>query len=141
MPSLGQAGLAAFVWSIVPAVLTALILAVVVWRTGGFNWLLAVVVAVIAFAIAAMLLPLGLDHARPYLAFLAGLVSLAVRQVLVQADIIARLSRPRNQISRLSVSLNLDAERETSHALGDRYCALRARRAGHRPPCRRISAC
>ena len=86
--SLGQAGLAAFVWSIVPALLTALVLAVVVWRTGGFNWLLAVVVGVIAFAIAAMLLPLGLDHARSYLAFLAGLVSLAVRQALIQADII-----------------------------------------------------
>jgi hypothetical protein len=86
--SLGQAGLAAFVWSIVPALLTALILAVVVWRTGGFTWLVAVVVAVIAFAIAAMLLPLGLDHTRPYLAFLAGVVSLAVRQVLIQGDII-----------------------------------------------------
>ena len=35
-----------------------------------------------------MLLPLGLDHARPYLAFLAGVVSIAVRQVLVQGDII-----------------------------------------------------
>ena len=75
VPSLGQAGLAAFVWSTVPALLTALILAGVVWRTGGFNWLVAVVVAVIAFAIAAMLLPLGLDHARPYLAFLAGVVA------------------------------------------------------------------
>ncbi len=35
-----------------------------------------------------MLLPLGLDHARPYLAFLAGVVSIAVRQVLIQGDII-----------------------------------------------------
>lgn len=84
----GQAGLAAFVWSTGPALLTALILAVVVWRTGGFNWLVAVVVAVIAFAVAAMLLPLGLDHARPYLAFLAGVVSIVVRQVLIQADVI-----------------------------------------------------
>ncbi len=37
--SLGQAGLAAFVWSTVPALLTALILAIVVWRTGGFTGL------------------------------------------------------------------------------------------------------
>jgi len=35
-----------------------------------------------------MLLPLGLDHTRPYLAFLAGVVSLAVRQVLIQGDVI-----------------------------------------------------
>ena len=45
-------------------------------------------VAVIAFAIASVLLPLGLDHARPYLAFLAGVVAAMVRQVLVQIDII-----------------------------------------------------
>ena len=68
---LGEAALAAFVWSAVPAVITGLIL-------GG----------VIAFAGAAMLLPLDLHDARPYLAFLAGLVSVAVRQVLIQADII-----------------------------------------------------
>ncbi|MBC7830683.1 MAG: hypothetical protein H7Y62_01530 [Hyphomicrobium sp.] len=89
LPSLPQVGLAAFVWSTVPAVLTALVLAIVVWRTGDFNWLVAVIVAVIAFAIAAMLLPLDLDHARPYLAFLAGIVASMVRQVLVQIDVIA----------------------------------------------------
>ncbi len=43
---------------------------------------------VIAFAATAMLLPLDLHDARPYLAFLAGIVSIAVRQVLIQADII-----------------------------------------------------
>ena len=89
LPSLPQVGLVAFVWSTVPAVLTALVLAIVVWRTGDFNWLVAVIVAVIAFAIAAMLLPLDLDHARPYLAFLAGIVASMVRQVLVQIDVIA----------------------------------------------------
>ena len=95
-----------FVWSTVPALLTALVLAAVVWRTGSFTWLVAVVVAVIAFAIAAMLLPLGLDHTRPYLAFLAGVVAAVVRQVLIQGDVIAP-ELPRNQISRLSVSLIL----------------------------------
>jgi hypothetical protein len=89
LPSFPQIGLAAFVWSTVPAVLTALVLAIVVWRTGDFNWLVAVIVAVIAFAIAAMLLPLDLDHTRPYLAFLAGIVASMVRQVLVQIDVIA----------------------------------------------------
>lgn len=85
---LGEAGLATFVWSAVPALLTAIILAVVVWRTGSLTWIAAAAVAVIAFAAAAMLLPLDLHDARPYLAFLAGLVSVAVRQVLIQADII-----------------------------------------------------
>ncbi|MBZ0208288.1 MAG: hypothetical protein K8F92_01360 [Hyphomicrobium sp.] len=88
VPALGEAGLAAFVWSAVPALITALILAAVVWRTGGLSWIAAAAVAIIAFAGAGMLLPLGLHEARPYLAFLAGLVSIAVRQVLIQADII-----------------------------------------------------
>ena len=85
---LGEAALAAFVWSAVPAVITGLILAGVVWRTGGLTWTVAAAVAVIAFAGAAMLLPLDLHDSRPYLAFLAGIVSIAVRQVLIQADII-----------------------------------------------------
>src|SRR5262245_46016945 len=80
--SLGGAGLAAFVWSAIPALLTALIVGAVVWRTGGLSWVVAAAVAVIAFAGAALLLPLGLHDARPYLAFVAGLVSIAVRQVL-----------------------------------------------------------
>ena len=85
---LGETALAAFVWSAVPAVITGLILGCVVWRTGGLTWVVAAAVAVIAFAGAAMLLPLDLHDARPYLAFLAGVVSIAVRQVLIQADII-----------------------------------------------------
>jgi hypothetical protein len=84
----GEAGLVAFVWSALPAVVTALILAGVVWRTGALSWIAAAAVAIIAFAAAAMLLPLELHDARPYLAFLAGLVSVGVRQVLIQAEII-----------------------------------------------------
>jgi hypothetical protein len=87
--SIGEAGLATFVWSTVPAVVAASILAVVVWRTGGLTWIVAAAVAIIAFAASAVLLPIGLENARPYLAFLAGLASIAVRQVLIQADIIA----------------------------------------------------
>jgi hypothetical protein len=89
VPSLGQVGLAAFVWSTVPASLVALVLAIVVWRTGGISWIAAAAVAVIAFAASAVLLPLGLEDARPYLAFLAGIVSIVVREVLAQASIIA----------------------------------------------------
>jgi hypothetical protein len=85
---IGEAGLAAFVWSALPAVATALILAIVVWRSGALPWIAAAAVAIIAFAGAALLLPLELHDARPYLAFLAGVVSIIVRQVLIQADII-----------------------------------------------------
>lgn len=89
VPGMGVAGISVFVWSALPATLTAVVLAVVVWRTGGLSWMAAAIVAVIAFAAAALLLPLELHDARPYLAFLAGIVSIAVRQVLIQADIIA----------------------------------------------------
>ena len=88
VPGMGVAGISVFVWSALPATLTAVVLAVVVWRTGGLSWMAAAIVAVIAFAAAARLLPLELHDARPYLAFLAGIVSIAVRQVLIQADII-----------------------------------------------------
>lgn len=88
VPGIGEAGVAVFVWSAIPAVLTALILGVVVWRTGALSWLAAAAIGVIAFAGAALLLPLELHDARPYLAFLAGVVSISVRQVLIQADII-----------------------------------------------------
>jgi hypothetical protein len=84
----GEAGLAAFVWSALPSVVTALILAIVVWRSGTLPWIAAAAVAIIAFAGAALLLPLELHDARPYLAFLAGMVSIIVRQVLIQIDII-----------------------------------------------------
>jgi hypothetical protein len=86
---LGETALATFVWAALPATFTALILAIVVWRTGSMSWIAAVAVAIITFAGAAMLLPLDLHDARPYLAFLAGLVSLVVRQILIQADIIS----------------------------------------------------
>lgn len=88
VPGIGEAALVVFVWSALPAVLTALVLAIVVWRTAGLSWITAAAVAIIAFAGAAMLLPLELHDARPYLAFLAGVVSVAVRQVLIQADIV-----------------------------------------------------
>lgn len=87
--NVGEAGLVVFVWSALPALITGLILAAVVWRTGGLSWMASAAVAVIAFAGAALLLPLELHDARPYLAFLAGIVSIIVRQVLIQADIIS----------------------------------------------------
>jgi hypothetical protein len=85
----GAAAIATFVWAIVPAVLTALALAAMVWNKGGFSWIVAAAVAVIAFSVAAVLVPIGLEDARPYLAFLAGVVAIAVRAVLVRMGAIA----------------------------------------------------
>ncbi len=85
----GGAAITTFVWAIVPALMTALALAAMVWRTGGFSWILAAAAAVIAFSIAAVLVPIGLENARPYLAFLAGVVAIAVRAVLARMGVLA----------------------------------------------------
>lgn len=85
---IGAAAISTFVWSALPAVATGLVLALVMLRAGAFGWVMAAAIAVIAFAIFAGLLPSWLADARPYLAFLAGLVSIGVRQVLISAGII-----------------------------------------------------
>ncbi len=85
----GAAAIAAFVWAIMPAVLTGIALAALAWQTGGFSWVVAAAAAVIAFTIAAILFPIGLEDARPYLAFLAGVIALGVRAVLVRMNVIA----------------------------------------------------
>jgi hypothetical protein len=89
-PPLGAIGLSAFIWSAVPATLTALALVPMVLRQGGFGWIIAAVAGVLAFAVAMALFPLpSLADARPYLAFLAGLVAVAGREILVRGGIIA----------------------------------------------------
>ncbi len=84
----GAAAIASFVWAVVPAVLTGIVLAALVWQKGGFGWVVAAAVAVIAFTIATILIPFGLEDARPSLAVIAGLVAVAVRDVLVRMAII-----------------------------------------------------
>jgi hypothetical protein len=84
----GTTAIATFVWAIGPALMTALALAAMTWQRGGFSWILAAAAAVIAFSIAAVLVPIGLEDARPYLAFLAGLIAVAVREVLVHMGVI-----------------------------------------------------
>jgi hypothetical protein len=85
----GGAAIAAFVWAIVPAVLTGIALAAMAWRTGSFSWIVAAAAAVIAFTVAAVLIPIGLEDARPYLAFLAGVIAIAVRAVLARMGVLA----------------------------------------------------
>ena len=81
---MGQAGLVAFVWSAVPALITALIVGAVVWRTGGLSWMVAAAVAVIAFAATAMLLPLDL-HGRTVVLVDDGLATGATMVAAIRA--------------------------------------------------------
>ncbi len=89
LPPLGAATITTFVWAVIPAVLVALALSPIALRQDSIDWIVAAVAGAVAFAIAATLFPIGMEGTRPYLAFLAGLISLAVRQVLVRAGILA----------------------------------------------------
>lgn len=88
VPALGIAALETFVWAILPAVLSGIALAVVTARHGTFSWVAAAAVGILAFTVAILVFPTGFDGARPYLAFLSGLLAIAVRQVLEQASIL-----------------------------------------------------
>lgn len=90
LPPLGMVALSTFVWGIVPAVLAGIALAVIVLRQGSVGWIAAAAIGVVAFAIAAIIFPVPeLAHLRPYLAFLAGLVAVALREMLARARILA----------------------------------------------------
>ncbi len=89
LPPLGAAAITTFVWAVIPAVLVALTLSPIALRQDSIGWIVVAVAGAVAFAISATLFPIGMESARPYLAFLAGLISLAVREVLVRTGVFA----------------------------------------------------
>jgi hypothetical protein len=89
LPPLGEAVAGVFVWSALPAALAALGVVPLVLKRGTFGWVIAAAAGVIAFAAATAIAPFPHQNALPALAFTAGLVSLAVRQVLLSAKILA----------------------------------------------------
>lgn len=88
LPPLGEAVLNVFVWGALPAALAAIGLAPMVLRRGTFGWVVAAAAGVIAFAAATAIAPFESHDALPAMAFLAGLVSMAVRAVLLAAGIL-----------------------------------------------------
>lgn len=88
LPPVGAAAITTFLWSVIPALLVALALSPIAFRQDDVGWIVAAVAGAVAFAISTTLFPIGLEGARPYLAFLAGLISLAVRDVLVRAGVL-----------------------------------------------------
>ncbi len=87
-PGAGAAGLAVFVWSAIPAAITAVVLLLFVLSKGTFGWIEAAIAGSFAFAIANQLSPAAV-HVAPYvLAFLYGLVAVAVRCLLRSGKII-----------------------------------------------------
>lgn len=88
VPPVGTAAITTFVWAVIPAVLVALALCPIALRQENVGWIVAAIAGAVAFAICATLFPIGMEGARPNLTFLAGLVSLAVRDVLLRAGVL-----------------------------------------------------
>lgn len=88
LPALGEATVGVFVWSALPAALAALILVPMVLRRGTFGWIEAAAAGVIAFAAATVLAPFQNYGGLSVLAFLAGVVALLVRYVLLAVGIL-----------------------------------------------------
>lgn len=88
-PNAGQAAMAAFVWSAIPASLAGVALALVAWRRGGFPWIAAAAAGGIAFMLAAIVMPLPERLALTPLTAVAAFIAMAVRTALVGGGIIA----------------------------------------------------
>ena len=88
MPNAGAAAIAAFVWSAVPASLSGLALALVVWRKRTFPWIAAAAAGGIAFMLAAIAMPLPAGLALTPLTALAAFIGIAVRSVLAGGGIL-----------------------------------------------------
>ena len=88
VPTLGAAAVMTFVWAMIPAVLVALALSPIALRQESIGWFVAAVAGAVAFIISDTLFPVGMESARPYFAFLAGMISIAVREVLVRAGVL-----------------------------------------------------
>ncbi len=88
VPNPGEFGISIYLWSAIPAAFTALMLLPLVWTKGRFGVPEAGIAGVVAFGIAYFLSPLPLGGAIAYAAFIAGLISVAVRQILISGKII-----------------------------------------------------
>jgi hypothetical protein len=81
--SVGEIGMRTFVWSAIPAALTALAMVPVVLRHGTFPAVAVAMAAVVAFTVAWFLFPIDVPQGMlTALALLAGFVAIAVRYAM-----------------------------------------------------------
>ena len=85
---LGDVAIIAFAWGAIPALIAALALVPYVLESGTYSWLNAAVAGVIAFGASAMLVPFSAGPFMAVLAFVAGLVAIAMRAVLIRGGIL-----------------------------------------------------
>ncbi|MBK9079352.1 MAG: hypothetical protein WBP38_06695 [Hyphomicrobium sp.] len=87
---LGETGLMAFAWSALPATIAAIGLTPYVLDKGGYDWLHAAVAGVLAFGASAVIAPFSAAPAMPFLAFLAGVIAIALRAMLIGGGILRK---------------------------------------------------
>ena len=86
--SLGEAGVATFAWSAIPATIAALGLTPYVLQSGTFGWLHAAVAGVLAFGVSTIIAPIAVGPFVPLMAFLAGIIGVGMRAMLVRGGIL-----------------------------------------------------
>ena len=85
---LGEVAVGAFAWGAMPATVAALGLVPYVLQTGTYGWLHAAVAGVLAFIATQIIWPFPAGAAMPFLAFLAGIVAIAMRWLLINGRIL-----------------------------------------------------
>jgi hypothetical protein len=85
---LGEAAVDAFVWGTFPSIVAALGLTPFVLQHGTYTWLQAAVAGVVGFGAAAIIFPFAAGGALPFLAFIAGLIAIGLRAVLIAGGIL-----------------------------------------------------
>ena len=88
LPPVGATAVAAFVWAAIPSALAAIIVIPRVVRLGRFGWIEAAIGGVVGFAAVAVSTGVPGRELLPGLAFLAGIVSIAVQQAMEAGGII-----------------------------------------------------
>ncbi|PPD01666.1 MAG: hypothetical protein CTY31_02650 [Hyphomicrobium sp.] len=89
--TLGETAVGAFIWSAFPATVAALALTPFVLQHGRYSWLAAAVAGVLAFTAASIIMPFGtadIQPLMPFFAFLAGLIAIIMRAVLIRAKVL-----------------------------------------------------
>jgi len=88
VPPPGEFAVDVFAWSALPATVAALGLTPFVLQQGTYSWLHAAVAGVLAFTAASIIFPFPNQAALPVLAFLAGLIAIGMRQLLITGRIL-----------------------------------------------------
>lgn len=86
--AIGDVAVDAFVWSALPATVAALGLTPFVLQNGTYPWLHAAVAGVLGFMAGVIIFPFSAGPAMPFLAFLAGLLAIGMRALLIAGGIL-----------------------------------------------------